>query len=76
MPDNEKLVEPIKEAIMSLLEAKFTTLVGAIEETDAPPVNQAMLRAAFFSGVSAGMDAANTIIEPVAELVRSSTDEG
>ncbi len=55
--------DPCKQAAMHLLDVQFESFLTRIESVDVD------LRAAFFSGVSAGMDLCNTI-------KLSSTDDG
>lgn len=54
----------ITEALMNLLEVKLEAFMGRADLSASPPEDKVAIRAAYFLGIAAGMQMANTITEP------------
>ncbi len=68
-PDDE-----ITGALMSLLEAKLAAFMGRADLSDSPPADKVAIRAAYFLGVAAGMQLANSISGSDGEAAAAALD--
>ncbi len=60
--ENEVVTDKaVQDALMNLLEVKLEAFMGRADLSDNPPEDKVAIRAAFFLGVTAGMQVSNSI---------------
>lgn len=79
MSDDENEVaatdKAVQEALMNLLEVKLDAFMGRADLSSSPPEDKVAIRAAFFLGVTAGMQVSNSISGADGEQAAAALDK-
>lgn len=67
--------DAVTDALMNLLEVKLDAFMGRADLSSSPPEDKVAIRAAYFLGVAAGMQIANSIAGADGERAAAALDK-